>query len=140
MLFSIELAARGTRTFSLHPGLILGTGATADLADNEAEECNAAAQKYAGEISCHSFRYFIQNLTSVGNTYTTSKPKSVQQGCATGLVAALDPDMAVQHNGAYLEDCQVAKPYAYASSPEKAKELWELSEKLVGHPFDQPKV
>ena len=63
----------------------------------------------------------------------------MQQGCATGLAAALDPELAV-NSGAYLEDCQVAEPYAYAASPKIAKELWELSEKLVGHAFDQPNV
>lgn len=81
----------------------------------------------------------VFNKNYVGNVYTLSKPKTVHQGCATGLVAALDPDMAV-HSGKYLEDCQVGKPYAYAASPEKARELWALSEKLVGHLFERPNV
>lgn len=50
MLFAVELAARGTRTFSLHPGLIMGTGATAGMDESEeGEACNEAAKKYAGE-------------------------------------------------------------------------------------------
>ena len=73
----------------------------------------------------------------LGNEYTTSKPKNVHQGCATALVAALDPGLAAK-SGAYLEDCQIAQAYKYATAPQKALELWKLSEKLIGHGFDSP--
>lgn len=71
------------------------------------------------------------------NSYETSAPNTTQQGCATGLVAALDPRMDA-HAGKYLDDCAVGKPYAYAADPEVAEELWRISERLVGHRFEEP--
>ena len=59
--------------------------------------------------------------------------KTLQQGCSTTLVAALDPSIP---SGAYLEDCNTAEPEAHATDKEKARQLWVLSEKLVGQKFE----
>ena len=61
------------------------------------------------------------------------KRKSIQQGCSTTLVAALDPSI---NSGEYLEDCNPAEPEAHAMDKQKAEKLWVLSEKLVGQKFD----
>ena len=61
------------------------------------------------------------------------KRKSIQQGCSTTLVAALDPSI---NSGEYLEDCNPAEPEAHTMDKQKAEKLWVLSEKLVGQKFD----
>ena len=57
--------------------------------------------------------------------------KSLSEGVATSLVAALDPKLE-ESNGAYLNDCQVEDVAPWAGSAGKTKKLWELSEKLTG--------
>lgn len=64
--------------------------------------------------------------------------KTVSQGAATTLAAALDPEI-VGRNGVYLADCKVEhdNPVAeYAKSLENAERLWGLSERLTGEKFD----
>ena len=70
--------------------------------------------------------------------------KTIPQGAATGLWAGLvaDPD---EVGGRYLEDCGVAEVVhdpgarggvqAYAVDPERAKQLWALSERMVGESY-----
>lgn len=69
---------------------------------------------------------------SLKGPFFAGEPKTVQQGCSTTLVAALDPDLP---SGSYLEDCVVAEPEAYARDQEKAELLWATSEKIVGQTF-----
>ncbi|KAJ6453378.1 NAD-P-binding protein [Mycena sanguinolenta] len=63
--------------------------------------------------------------------------RSIGQGSATYFVAAFDPSIADQ-SGAYLSDCKIATELVapHAIDKEAAKELWVLSEKLVGQKFD----
>lgn len=89
--------------------------------------------------------------------------KTHGQGAATQMVAAFDPGMDgeslspfirairsryqielkeggadniwVEHNGAYLENCQVVTAAPFAADKETAKRLWAMSEKLVGQEF-----
>lgn len=62
------------------------------------------------------------------------KEKTLAQGAATSLVAALDPAFAA-HNGAYMADCHVAPVGCEAGSrAELAEKLWKLSERLIGEP------
>lgn len=65
-------------------------------------------------------------------------PKEKKCSTSTTVVAALDPDMG-SDSGAYLQDCQVVpqdKMEAHGKDAAAAKELWALSEKLVGQKFD----
>lgn len=80
-------------------------------------------------------------------------PKTVQEGCSTSLVAALDPSiegtmiiplksfgkmlMMPESGGGLLQDCAV-RPIgkAHAEGKENIDKLWALSEKLVGQKFD----
>ncbi|EXJ67994.1 uncharacterized protein A1O5_08609 [Cladophialophora psammophila CBS 110553] len=61
--------------------------------------------------------------------------KDLDQGSATTLVAALDPNLA-DPKVIYLSDCQVAKPADWASDGRAAEQLWKLSEDIVGQQFD----
>lgn len=75
--------------------------------------------------------------------------KSLDQGAATVLVAALDPalngtwdsltflednvgaDVWLDSKGILLHDCQMTEAMPYATDPKLAEKLWTLSEKLV---------
>ena len=61
--------------------------------------------------------------------------KSTEQGAATTVWAATDPELERQ-GGTYLADCQVTDEHApWARDPEGAARLWALSENLVGEEF-----
>ena len=67
--------------------------------------------------------------------------KTLQQGCATTLRAALDPALLAQE-GVFLDDCRLCKtpadsPFlsAHALDADGAERLWRLSEELVGERF-----
>jgi hypothetical protein len=72
-----------------------------------------------------------------GVVWDVEGPKTLQQGCATTLVAALDPSIE-EYSGAYLTDCNIAidKAAPETKSEENAKRLWVESEKLVGEKFE----
>jgi hypothetical protein len=138
MLFSIELARRlkdrKILSFSLHPGVI---------------NTNLGRHVEGGDFSD------LQALDEkVGYGGWEFKFKSLSQGCATHVVAAFDPtitgtscylgslqdqksNISIDHNGSYLEDCTIFQPLQpWASDPEAAKRLWDLSEELVGEKFE----
>lgn len=56
--------------------------------------------------------------------------KSISQGTATQLFAAVHP-AAAKMPGAWLADCNVAKPSRYATEPDLARKLWDISEQIV---------
>lgn len=61
--------------------------------------------------------------------------KTLQQGCATQLRAALDPAL-VDDSGAFLDDCQIAVYKEHQDAYVASDEVWILSEKLVGATFN----
>jgi NAD(P)-dependent dehydrogenase (short-subunit alcohol dehydrogenase family) len=64
--------------------------------------------------------------------------KTLEQGAATTLVAALDPDLrpaSKDGKGVYMEDCQVSDTASWATDPAATEKLWTLSEELVGEKF-----
>ncbi|KAK6198322.1 AP-2 complex subunit sigma [Pestalotiopsis sp. IQ-011] len=65
--------------------------------------------------------------------------KTLGQGCATTLRAALDPGL-VEEEGVYLEDANITTDTRlvkeWATDAELAEKLWKLSEELVGQKFD----
>lgn len=81
----------------------------------------------------------IQELVAArGTTFKVEERKTLQQGCATSLVAALDPELESQ-NGKYLHNGDVATvvvPTEESVSLENQERLWKLSEELVGEKFD----
>ena len=114
-----RLAHRGIEAFSVHPGAIL-----TDLARHLTEE---------------DWKMFEERQAA-----GTLKPKTMEQGAATGVYACTAPEIAGK-GGAYLADCRIAavsddgdeyttvKPYAV--DPEVADRLWTVSEEMVGRTF-----
>ncbi|CAN9283350.1 unnamed protein product [Alternaria alternata] len=117
ILFSIALSrkleSKGVKSYSLHPGNIQQTGLAAGV-DPESWPI--------------VMKMFEQKKMEM------PKEKTLEQGAATSVAAALDPRLD-DFSGAFLDDCQVAKVLDYASSEDNAESLWNLSEKLVGEKF-----
>lgn len=118
ILFTLALAKRlkseEVKAISLHPG---------SVATN--------LQSYMTPELAEETMQMIRDKT--GRPFERPKLKSIQQGCSTTLVAALDPSIS---SGDYLEDCNPAEPEAHVMDKQKAEKLWLLSEKLVGQKFD----
>lgn len=60
--------------------------------------------------------------------------KTLQQGCAAQLRAALDPSLTEQ-SGAYLDDCQVVEYQEHRDAYYATERVWQILENLVGHVF-----
>lgn len=135
ILFTRSLAAKlatpsdhhhGVEAFSLHPGSI-DSGMQAHVSK---------------EAMAEALRKRKEEVERRGGEFTRAKKKTVQQGCATTLVAALDPGLVEggRWSGAYLEDGVVCERLLEGivkdESGEEAGGLWELSERLVGEKFD----
>lgn len=124
ILFSVELARRlkphNIQAFAVHPGLILSTGLATHMDFlSQLPALQAAVEK-----------------NNPGLPWSTEgHAKDDSQGCATTLVAALDPSLEAA-TGAYFEDCAVTKALEYATEKENAKKLWAYSEEVVGQKFD----
>lgn len=117
ILFTKGLAARGVKSFAVHPGTIMTTSLS-----------NGLDMSLFGKIDEVARR-------NTGRGFAIDTPKSIEQGVATIVVAAIDPRI-VSQSGAYLANCQVEDVYEYAKNPEQVEKLWELSEKLVGEKFE----
>lgn len=121
-LFAVEFDrryhARGIRAYSVMPGMIA-----------TALERHMTDEIYTG--------LGIKPLAERDATHM----KSIPQGAATTLWAALAPELE-GHGGLYLEDCREAAPFAPGQSgptvlpraidPDRARLLWDVSEKAVG--------
>lgn len=111
VLFALHLnkllAEDNITAFSLHPGLV--------------------ASQYA-------LHFFDVGLTAEQKEIFSNiagKMKTVEQGAATAVVAALDPELSPKA-GIYLSDCQIKSPIPeYLTSEEGAEKLWKLSEEIV---------
>ncbi|KAK3944772.1 short-chain dehydrogenase [Diplogelasinospora grovesii] len=120
VLFSIELnrrfAARGLRSWALHPGSI-STGLQKHITPDLVRDAT---------------------LKVFGTTTPNIKRKTLQQGCATTIRAALDPQLE-NEEGVFLNDCQLTTDPTYiapwALDKEDAQRLWGWSEQLVGETF-----
>ena len=125
VLFTKSLAQKlephAIQAFSLHPGSI-ETG----LRRHVSKTAMAEALRKAEEAAAKE-----------GKVLTRAVRKTVQQGCSTTLVAALDPGIAGQ-SGAFLEDGAIAKiqPSGAGMDMESAEKLWGLSEELVEQKSD----
>ncbi|KAK7997262.1 hypothetical protein PG989_005302 [Apiospora arundinis] len=132
MLYGIalnrRLAPRGIRTYALHPG---------GIATNLQDHVKAGGEAHMMEMFDKICR--VVHGLSIADYLQQSPFKTLQQGCSTTLVAALDPDL-VNREGYYLEDCTLttgpalAKPWA--TDPELAEKCWKKTEGLVGETFD----
>jgi NAD(P)-dependent dehydrogenase (short-subunit alcohol dehydrogenase family) len=124
---------RGVRAFAVHPGMIvteLGRHLTDDDRKALLARVAAVAKASGGEAKAAG---------------AGSRWKSVEQGAATQVWAATEPELAGR-GGLYLEDCHVAGPSPDLGSPSGyapwaldangAARLWAISEQRVGASFD----
>jgi NAD(P)-dependent dehydrogenase (short-subunit alcohol dehydrogenase family) len=131
-LFARELARRaapdGLMSFAVHPG-----GIITELGRHLDEELITDMTDFARRRSA-----------AVGGEPRDMRFKTVEAGAATQVWAATSSGLA-DHNGAYLADCGVgvlgADPGVngymdYLLDDDHAAALWELSEQLVGQPFN----
>lgn len=72
-----------------------------------------------------------------GRVFKRDPQKTLEQGCSSTLVAALDPDLE-PFSGEYLVDGGLSEVPVreYARSLENQEKLWRLSEELVGEKFE----
>ncbi|MGW3355409.1 SDR family NAD(P)-dependent oxidoreductase [Streptomyces bungoensis] len=124
VLFAVHLDRlgrdQGVRAFSLHPGGIL-TPLQRHLPREEMVELGWVDQD--------------------GKPLNPKGFKSPEQGAATQVWAATSPQLDGL-GGVYLEDCDIAEPAGadggrtgvkqWATDPEQAERLWELSAELTG--------
>ncbi|KAH8599220.1 putative retinol dehydrogenase 12 [Bisporella sp. PMI_857] len=121
ILFSVALSERGIKSFAVHPGSI-ASGLQKFMTDDVAEEG-------------------LKSLLELG--FQIPKRKTLQQGVATTLRAALDPELEVKEKEGrlwvYLSDCQVVRNEnsvrADSLNVEQSRRLWELSEEMIGEKF-----
>lgn len=102
---------RGLKAYSVQPGWV-ETNLTSSWSPEQLQTAFAAAQASGLEFG--------------------EKPKTLEQGCSTTLVAALDPNVP---NGAYLDDCKVRQTSERTQDPALPDLLWQLTEKIVGEKF-----
>lgn len=79
----------------------------------------------------------VASEAAEGRVFDREDLKTLEQGCATTLVACLDPELEGV-SGAYLNNGDVitVPVREYAESVENQERLWRLSEELVGEGFE----
>ena len=123
VLFAVHLdklaADQGVRAFSLHPGGI-----------------HTPLQRHIPKEEMIERGWIDED----GTLLNPGSFKTPEQGAATQVWAATSPQLAGM-GGVYLEDCDIAEPAvdgetsgvkAWATDPEQAARLWELSAELTG--------
>ncbi|KAJ6080786.1 hypothetical protein N7499_005660 [Penicillium canescens] len=101
-------------SFAIHPGSIA-----------------SGLQRHVDSESMSDARAKSQSIPD----FEVAERKTLQQGCATTLVAALDPALE-ELSGSYLSDCQLKNPANHACGAETADRLWHLGERLLGEEFN----
>jgi hypothetical protein len=122
MMFSVALAKRGITSFSVQPLNVNQTNLTRYIP----REGDPQQEKFMAD--------FMEEIDETG--LVLPEPKSLKQGCATSIVAAISTEIEGD-NGGFLNDCVVEEGVVeYARSEENAEILWRLSEELVGEKFE----
>ncbi|MEO1968709.1 MAG: SDR family NAD(P)-dependent oxidoreductase [Sphingomonadaceae bacterium] len=129
ILFAVALEKRvkgkGIHAYALHPGGIM-TNLGRHMSEQDVEWMMQRMRKLAEESGTSGEGF-----------------KSIPQGAATTCWVATAPDLA-NRGGLYAENCHVAEidddsatggVRSYAVDPDKAEQLWTLSEELVGERF-----
>jgi NAD(P)-dependent dehydrogenase (short-subunit alcohol dehydrogenase family) len=102
----------------------------AELARRFAGTGRVANSLHPGVIHTNLGRNMAGPLQFLSATFLPLLQKSVPQGAATEVWAAVHPDTAAL-NGEYLADCNVAKASAHGRDADLARRLWEASEQIV---------
>ncbi|WZH40744.1 Short-chain dehydrogenase [Fusarium acuminatum] len=113
-----RLKEKGITAFAAHPGSNIETNLGSHLSMEDYSSIPAITKR------------------NVGKEFEFDDPrfKTFDQIGATPLAAALDPTFPEKDN-CYVANCQVEEPDEMARDPENVKQLWKLSEKLVGQEF-----
>jgi NAD(P)-dependent dehydrogenase (short-subunit alcohol dehydrogenase family) len=104
----------------LHPGLVLSSGILQNISMDELNKAMESSKK-AAEAN--------------GEEFKPEEPKSIEQGIATTVYAAVAPDL---QSGVFLKDCDVfpeSEQKPWVKDADQASRLWKLSEELVGEKF-----
>jgi NAD(P)-dependent dehydrogenase (short-subunit alcohol dehydrogenase family) len=146
ILFAKSLARimekRGAgKAFSLHPGcrssfLVVSEVIVADLKIAIKSGLQVHMLAANGALLAEGLAKAIAAEAKHGRVFKREAPKTLDQGCATTLVAALDPSIDSM-NGAYLVNGDVAEHALDEGSVtiNDQDRLWTLSEQLVGEDF-----
>lgn len=132
ILYSVELnkrlGSRGIRAYAPTPGSVtttLQSYVAALEGDKATEILDEAAMKIYG--------------VTIAETRVRDPPKTLQQGSASLIRAAIDPEL-VNEEGVFIEDAVLTTDpkivKQWATDPELAEKCWRLSEELVGEKFD----
>jgi NAD(P)-dependent dehydrogenase (short-subunit alcohol dehydrogenase family) len=124
VLFTVSLDARyrdsGVRSFAVHPGTVA-----------------TSLSRYMSKGDMKA----MMALGSAGRDPSAAPPRlevvPVEQGAATSVWAATSDEL-VGVGGRYLADCAISEHVAqYAVDPQRAEQLWTISERLCGSPAQQ---
>jgi NAD(P)-dependent dehydrogenase (short-subunit alcohol dehydrogenase family) len=122
ILFTVEFdrrhATAGVRAYAVHPGMIM-TELARHMEEGDLEELGRRAAQRKSE----------------GRGGALPEFKTVEQGAATSVFAAVSPELEGV-GGCYLDNADIGTPAGYAVDPDAAARLWALSEELVGEQFD----
>jgi NAD(P)-dependent dehydrogenase (short-subunit alcohol dehydrogenase family) len=127
VLFTVALDARyresGVRSFAVHPGTVA-----------------TALSRYMSEGDMKA----MMRLGSVDRDPSAAPPRleviPVEQGAATSVWGAVSDELAGL-GGLYLADCAVSANVApYAVDPQRAEQLWAISERLCGSAIAQSRT
>lgn len=117
ILFTLAMSRRTSsiEAIVVHPGLILSSGIMQNV---DMSVLSDAAEKNKEK----------------DESFEMEQEKTLQQGCATTLVACLDPGIK---SGAFLRDCidQTESLKTFAKDRGRANWLWQLTEDLVTEKF-----
>ncbi|KAH8697395.1 NAD-P-binding protein [Talaromyces proteolyticus] len=101
-------------SFSLHPGSI-----------------SSGLQQY---VTPEILQEGLARAKDIPNFEPYGRRKTLQEGAATSIRAALDPSLEA-FSGKYLNDCNIYTPAPWADSFEEAEKLWKWSEECVERTF-----
>ncbi len=127
VLFTVALDARyrdsGVRSFAVHPGTVA-----------------TSLSRYMSKDDMRA----MMGLGSVDRDPAAPPPRleviPVEQGAATTVWGAVSDELTGL-GGLYLADCAISENVApYAVDPQRAEELWAISERLCGAPTMQSRT
>lgn len=95
--------------YSLHPGVV------------------------ATELGRHLDDTYFQGLRWLWRNIAARAIKTPEQGAQTSIYCSVAAECA-DETGLYYADCRVKEPWSCAKNMDTAKELWDVSLKLVGLP------
>ncbi|KAI0469625.1 putative short-chain dehydrogenase [Xylaria cf. heliscus] len=107
---------KGLATFAVHPGYV---------PDSQLQASNGVDM----DLMVDGYKLAVSR--NDGKGIPPQEPRTLQEGCATVLLAALDPHLRDKSRTLLFEGKVYEGIKEYAISKQNAKKLWDLSEKLT---------